>query len=220
LVSTLGRWLARSDARASRRQPAATAADPGVLAIEGLDAAIGLKHTLGQPALYWDILRKFCAGQRDAVIRLETALTSDDRATAERIAHTLKSVAATIGATGIQQLAADLENALRGNTPVADLQTTLSALAPRLAGLLADLGKHLEVVRVATDSPGGEPSATVCARLTRLLDAGDAQATELLRQHDALLKTSLGDDYPTVAAAVHAFDFEGALAILRSAAPS
>jgi two-component system, sensor histidine kinase and response regulator len=220
LINTLGRWLARNNTPASSRQPALNTADPGALAIDGLDTAIGLKYTLGRPALYWDVLRKFCAGQQDAVTRLETALTSSDRATAERTAHTLKSVAATIGATEIQELAGGIEDGLRDNKSVTDLQTALSILAPRLTRLLDALGKQLDVTPVATGSPGGEPSVAVCARLTRLLDAGDAQATELLRQHDALLRTSLGDAYPTVAAAVHAFDFEEALAILRVAAPS
>ena len=67
----------------------------------------------GNRKLYRDLLTQYIAGQADAPARIQAALATGDRATAERLAHTLKGVSGNIGATVIERLAADLEQALK-----------------------------------------------------------------------------------------------------------
>lgn len=56
------------------------------------------------------MLDKFVSGQQDFRARLSQALADADWAGAVRIAHTLKGVAAQIGATELPVLAAQLES--------------------------------------------------------------------------------------------------------------
>ena len=60
-------------------------------------------------------------------------------ATAQRAAHTLKGVSATVGATEIPAYAEALEHATREQRPVAELETMLTTLDGPLATLLNDL---------------------------------------------------------------------------------
>jgi Lon protease-like protein len=55
----------------------------------------------------------------------------------------------------------------------------------------------------------------VCARLAQLLAEDDAESTELLQTHAALLRQVLQGRYPAIEAAVAQFDFEAALALLQ-----
>jgi Response regulators consisting of a CheY-like receiver domain and a winged-helix DNA-binding domain len=76
------------------------------LSVPGLDAALGLQRALGKPALYADLLRRFCDGQGQVVHTVREALAVGDMSLAERVAHTLRSVAANIGAMGVSDAAA------------------------------------------------------------------------------------------------------------------
>jgi HPt (histidine-containing phosphotransfer) domain-containing protein len=63
---------------------------------------------------------------------LETAIDGNDRASAERCAHTLKSTCASVGANRLQKLARTVEQALRvalGD----DARTQVAALRAELA---------------------------------------------------------------------------------------
>jgi HPt (histidine-containing phosphotransfer) domain-containing protein len=70
-------------------------------------------------------------------------LADGDLATAERLAHTTKAVAGTVGATVIQDLAEALETALREYHPPVDVQRRLSELEQPLATLVAALETRL-----------------------------------------------------------------------------
>lgn len=75
--------------------------------IAGIDTALGLSRVMGNRSLYRSLLQKFAAGQRDCVERIRVALAADDWALAERLAHTLKGVSGNIGASTLQQQAAE-----------------------------------------------------------------------------------------------------------------
>jgi len=106
LFKTLQRW-ARPDAPPVTLAPTAPVA-PDILTkvpatnssplperIEGLDLQAGLRRVMGKSDLYLRLLHDFVATQADAPARIAIALAANDRATAERIAHTLKGVAGT-----------------------------------------------------------------------------------------------------------------------------
>lgn len=129
LFSTLLKWLdgARPDARpgAAATERPVTAGEPPDLArsdteaalpdLPGIDTRIGLGYCLDNRDLYLRFLTKFHqqfgAGFMDNFRR---AREGGDWATARRMAHTLKGVATTLGATELGAAAAQLGRAVSG----------------------------------------------------------------------------------------------------------
>lgn len=111
--------------------------------IAGLDRALGLRRVLGKKALYLSMLRKFAAGQKAAPRALRMALDAGDRAAAERIPHTLNGLAGNIGAAQLQELAQQLESALRDGMQPGQIESMLAALSLSMHELIAELERKL-----------------------------------------------------------------------------
>jgi HPt (histidine-containing phosphotransfer) domain-containing protein len=90
----------------------------GLPDLPGIDKADGLRRMMNKPALYEKILRDFHARLIDAPQVIRATLATGDFASAERLAHSTKGLAGTIGALDLQNAAMALEQALRdGETP-------------------------------------------------------------------------------------------------------
>jgi two-component system sensor histidine kinase/response regulator len=144
LWAALLRWITPV-----QREAARPAAAPGkdVQAewdgVAGLDAQAGLSAVRGNCKLYTSILRLFVQQQCEAPVRIQNALAVGDLAEAERLAHTLKSVAANIGARPVGEAAAQVEGALRNYDPPVVVQEKLRALERPLMVLVDDLTARL-----------------------------------------------------------------------------
>jgi len=123
------------DMPVSPESPPLAPLDVADLVIEGLDVNAGLLHVFGRKPLYLSLLRKFAAGQGEAVRDIRQALDTDDWEAAERTAHTLKGIAATLGANTLQVLAGDANDRILARSPRADIDAVLNRLEPVLAGL-------------------------------------------------------------------------------------
>ena len=147
LWAALLRWVlpVQPQAAATRAdaEPVATAAPASVHGIAGLDTQLGLRRMMGKEPLYLAMLRRFAAGQKSLAAQVQDALADGDIATAERLAHTTKAVAGTVGATVIQDLAQALETAIREYHPPVDVQRRLCELEQPLATLVAALESRL-----------------------------------------------------------------------------
>jgi two-component system, sensor histidine kinase and response regulator len=155
LCDALLRWVRLSDPAqktASGPTPAdapnseGSAAEPvsGLpLDIPGLDTSLGLSRMLGKKPLYLAMLRRYVTGQRTVCAQIHDALAMGDMPTAERLAHTTKGVSANLGATGIQNLAAALEQSLREYHPPVDVQQRLLELERPLETLISALEVQL-----------------------------------------------------------------------------
>ncbi|REL26340.1 PAS domain S-box protein [Thalassotalea euphylliae] len=104
-------------------------------AISGVDSKKGLKTVAGDIALYHKLLARFIEGNQDFLAKFEQA----DQETKIRLAHTLKGTSANIGATQVQQLAAQLEQDLGA----AIKPKALSALAVKLNDAIALVSKAI-----------------------------------------------------------------------------
>ncbi len=112
-------------------------------AVHGLDLALGLRRAMGLEALYLSLLGRFREGRRHTLPQLRQALDGGDPKTAERIAHSLRGVAAQIGAVQVPGDAQALEEALQQGQPAEALLPLLAALDVSLGQLLAALDAHL-----------------------------------------------------------------------------
>lgn len=97
----------------------------------------------GNEKLYATILKKFCDNQADSMKLLIDAFDSGDLHLTSRTTHTLKGVAATIGAGPLSGLAARLEDGLARGESRAALWPTLDATSLALDNLVAALRAHL-----------------------------------------------------------------------------
>jgi two-component system sensor histidine kinase/response regulator len=187
-------------------------------AIDGIDLALGLKRVVGNHALYWAMLRKFVTGQKSTAAALRTAIEAQDWPTAERLAHTAKSVAANIGAIPVQELAGRLEDSIKNSASRSGLASQVDALGERLLGIIAQLEASLP------DDPGGQSERvdlkmleSVVLQLADLLTNYNSAAIDVLDEHTELLRQAFKTDYNKIGSAVRNFDFEQAQALLKVA---
>ena len=186
--------------------------------IKGLDMADGLHRVLGKQPLYISMLRKFVVGQKSAAVEILNSLMNEDMTTAERLAHTLKSVAGNIGATGLQQLAGKIEVAIKERHPREELDGLLNALKILLKNLIEQLEQKLpQDTCKAIVMINPEKLKSVCDRLDALLSDDDAEATDVLDANEDLLNTAFPNHYRKIDNSIRSFDFEAALAALRLA---
>ena len=188
--------------------------------IPGLDVDLGLMRTTDNPAFYASMLRKFVPSQEDAVVQMQQALEAQDLASAERIAHTLKGVSASLGATDLPEQAELLEMLLRTGVQGEELKhaiaQTLQALERLIAGLKATPGLLLtqSAADASTLSAAQRSSAEqLLTSIQTLLAEDDAEAAALWESHAALLRAVV-PQAAQVEAAIAGFDYEAALKIL------
>ncbi len=189
-----------------------------LLDIGGLDTVNGLRHVLGKKALYLSMLRKFVAGQQQVAAEITAALDAADWHAAELLAHTLKGVAANIGANELQAEAALLEAAIRQRRERIELAALLDSAAKILAGLIAELNAKLLIE--AGEAAAVDPLRlqSVCCKLAHLLADSDSEAGDVVDAEADLLRAAFAGSYRAIEMAVRGFDYEAALTALRASA--
>ena len=224
LFQTLLKWvrpLPRSDLAVTA--PRAVQLPPDIPAITGLDVVGGLRRVRGKKDFYAKLLRRFAAEQGGTPQAIRASLDSGQRETAQRQAHTLKSLAASIGMGEIAQQAAQVEADIKNGVEVLALQPGLAVLESRLQLFLQELQHKLPPTSTNASPQVGQDAqqlAGVCSTLARLLADDDLEAVEWLAEHEALLRRALGESYVPIADAVRRFDCAQALSRLRIAAQS
>jgi len=201
--------------------------------IEGLDVDQGLRLVAGKQRLYQSLLARFISGQGSVPTAIAEALQAGDRAAAERLAHTLKGLAGSIGAPGLQALSARVEQAVREG--LKRLPEDLLALDQGMRQLLQDLDAVLksadfgpplaaETEQHASSRPAPEPARTTgqaaqaLRHLQRLMRDCDASALEYAQTQGAVLRALLGPRSAELEELLLDYNFALALPLLREAA--
>ena len=187
--------------------------------VPGLNVDDGLRRAMGKWPLYISMLRKFVAGQKTMCARVEQALGAGDWKTAERLAHTTKGGAGTIGARELQSAAGALESALGAQRPRDEIDSLLAAIGRKLSPMIEALEQALppepsSATQVEVDS---ETLKALCARLDALLANDDAEAGDVIDANRELLNAAFPEYYRKIQDAIRGFDFETALDALRAA---
>lgn len=148
LLAALVQWIvpARPSATPHESPPAPPVSAAALPELPGVDVATGVRRLGGNVEMYRNILGKFRLNQADVLAALQRALDSVEYETAQRIAHTLKGMAGTLGATEVQTLADALEAGIakrQGKTALASLLLPLEgALTVLFKAIDQALGKH------------------------------------------------------------------------------
>lgn len=186
--------------------------------IEGLDSELALRRMMGQKPLYLTMLRMFVDGQTSATKDILSALDNNDWDTAGRLAHTLRGVSGTIGATDVQQLATKIEHDIEQREPRQALDGQLEELKKPLAYLITQLEQKLpkkaEKTIVNVDQ---KKLDLVCLQLKNLLNDNDSAACALFNANADLLSSAFPRHYRNIDHAIRLFDFSAALLVLNAA---
>ncbi len=219
LFSVLLRWIrcTEGDGKVARahKQARSARAEAGNtdLVIPGIDVRAGLKRTGGHRERYETLLRKFAEQQLAATETMRAALSAGDAATAERIAHSLKGAAGTLGATTLSEAAANAEAAIKtGQGFDAALKALSLSLDPVIVGITKAIPE--ESSGDGAGAASGNP-ATVEApliRLKTLLENDDGEAADYIINAKSRFKGVLTPaEIKMLSERIGNFDFDAAL---------
>jgi CheY-like chemotaxis protein len=187
--------------------------------LPGIDTEAGLARMAGNIRSYRKLLNKFVANQQGAIGEIRSAFREGDHEGTVRLAHTLKGVAGTVGASALQESAASLEAALKGQpeeVPEAQITHTEAELDRTLSVLQAVA--TAEPLSGSGDGGGGVP-ADLSSRLQGLLEKleqYDSEADDVLEEIlGQVAGTPLADPLRALKKRVGEYDFEGAAEDLK-----
>jgi HPt (histidine-containing phosphotransfer) domain-containing protein len=181
----------------------------------------GIARLMGDGNLFGRVLARFRNEYRQAAAGIRAAHDQGDTVLALRLVHTLKGAAGMIEAVPLQRQADVVERMLLTNdggvhASLARLQDELERVLRELDALALTLPERSPAAPARRPAQGGHDAL---GRLMTLLDDGNGDAVDLVREAGGALAAQLGeDDYRRVADLVEGFDFDGALALLRARA--
>lgn len=217
LDALLKKWLKHTEP-----MPAASSSRAaGAPQIEGIDYALGLQRTGGNPTVYKKILKIY---RKDIHARLGefTRLSETDLPLFTTQAHAVKSASASIGALEISERARQLE--LSGkDADLASIQTLLPAFLEKLSALAEQIKGYLEEPdkKPEPSQPEDEePDPALRPHLAALREACETFDVKTIEQRmEALRPLKSGRLCPLVEQLqnhLEAFEYEEAAALLQS----
>lgn len=223
---TDGSWAATGKDEDGKQGHAGTAADMAHN-IPGLDSKLGLTYFNGNADRYLSMLNSFREGWPEMEEQFRAALGSPTPADLEMAAHTLKGLAATMGATEIAGHAGDLETAARQGTSPQSLENEVVGLLGEVETLLSGIAAELLASgKRPKDGTGEEPQsldaevadvdpAETVSRLVAFLKDDDAEAVEWFSAYRTVFRAALGEEtVKTVASHLDRFEFDEALTLV------
>ena len=182
-----------------------------------LDTRQGLHYMGGRQDFYLNMLHRFQQSQADTLPEIKRLLNDNDHKNAERLSHTLKGLAGSIGAVELQKIAAEMELALSNEKD----RETISALQERLQQSLNAVLDELTAL-LPDRLPGPVEAAfneaeakQLLADLYHLLLASDGDAQTLFDEHQNAIASQLSPDRMTqLRHFMHQFEFEAAAGLI------
>jgi len=148
LAATLAKWV--RPIRATGSTPVGQTVQNSVPEplpdLPGVNVAESVRRIGGSVTLYFSLLDKFRVKQRNFSANVREALAAYDQDTAERLAHTLRGIAGTLGANTLQELARLLENSIKKGES-GEVDSLLARVDKELATFIASIDQALETRR-------------------------------------------------------------------------
>jgi CheY-like chemotaxis protein len=214
----------RSDAATAHpEEPArASAAEAAELPdVPELNTKEGIMRVAGNSRLYLKLLRQFSKTEIDAGERIASALAENDRARAERLAHSVKGAAGNLGASAVKNAAANLEKAIASSASEAEIEVWRTSLEEHLIRLIRSLEPVLEASNSEREpAKAGDPEKVKVAveQLSRYLADSNAAAIDYFETAAPHLRIFLGRErFEHFAGLVQSYAFSEAYEELMAA---
>lgn len=226
MIETMANWIDVSDAQQLSMKEPKEANDEHKInfdCLTGINAKIGLEITQGNEKLYVRLLEKFYQSQNDFIEQFSLASQSADKAAAERVAHTLKGVAGSIGATAVQASASALEDACNQKDESSQITLLISRVEEQLIPVLLGLNhfitdKNSNITKQITSEIPEQvnlPNLKELQQLRAMVIDNDADAVDLIMD---LVELKYPSPYASllreIDLLISEYDFDNALFIL------
>ncbi|MBF0158032.1 MAG: response regulator [Magnetococcales bacterium] len=231
MFATLVQWIrptVRSDLADHQQLPSTQDEAAELPEMAGINSHLGLQHVDHRRSLYWELLAKFNQRQSQAAAAIRTALEQQEWDTAERLSHTLKGLAATLGAEQLQRLAKQLEQALHRDDAVAagctDLLEQLASELRRVCGSIEQALAARDTPDIAANTPvtvqpeiDSSQLATLFQQTATALLHCDSTAESLCASiADLVHQTPRQQKVAELQQQLAVYDFDAALALLQA----
>ena len=222
LYATLAYWT-RPGAIIVQSESAVPTADTQATGDSCLDAKTALARLAGDVETYRMILNKFRDDGTAPVENLWAALTANDVPLAIRLAHTLKGVAATIGANALAASSRALEAALGKGLAVGECRAMIDAVASDQAQAINAVNAYLQGCPDGVErKPVAREPVDVRQYLERLINRlqdFDGQSVDTMREISQLVQgTDMAATFVQLEKYMSKYDYEAALGEARSIA--
>ena len=157
-----------------------------------IDTQLGLKYLHGNKKLYLKLLKDFYAAHHTDMAVIKEAIASSDLSLCERVTHTVKGLAGTLGAGALQKSAALAESQVKqgalAEQTVATLETELNTVMQAIKGLFTT---HESDVENSVEEINYEEITKLLEKLGPLLDELSPDAEDLVEKLQEKLAGSL-----------------------------
>ncbi|TAP24894.1 Hpt domain-containing protein [Alteromonas sp. KUL17] len=193
--------------------------DNSIPALKGIDISFGLRATNNNSKLYRKQLSKFYDRYKDFRSSFNTAMSANDAELMTREAHTLKSLAGTIGAKALYSSSHELEQACLGKKAVRE---TLAKTLDELNIVLQSLS-NLSSFSEPNNTKNSDPliSSAITSKLEELKTYLEDYDTEAVYVVEDLISSVGNVDFESsknvktqlvaISKALQSFDFDTAL---------
>ncbi len=182
--------------------------------IQGLDINRGMTSVRGKIDKYWPLLREFVQRHDDDMLTLKKQLSLHLIEEPNRIAHTLKGSAGTLGLVQIQTAAARLEAALSsGETNVAKLINEITEAQKILASEVGKIQDENDTTTVTSDMI---QASRILTELLPAIQLGDFKANQAIKENLSLLRASIDKvQMSHLESAINNYDYPKALHVVQ-----
>jgi two-component system, sensor histidine kinase and response regulator len=198
--------------------PATAEASAELTMIAGVDTADGLHRVGGNLRLYRAMLQQYAEDQAETPAALCAALAEGDAKTAERLAHTLKGVSATLGIKEASEAGAVVEDRIRHGR-LEGIEDDLMALQQATEAVIAGIRAALATAAPVAASESADTAVVIplLGRLEELLVKSDGAALDcVLEAQEALARVLSPEELAGLTREVQNFAFDAALVELRA----
>ena len=207
-------------------EPVSAEAVDGLLCLEGVDVNMGLSSVNGDWKLYTRLLKNFHGRHQDINENIQNELARGNHRAAQRLAHTIKGLAGTIGARRLSEMSAQLESAIK-NDDHDRIPVLLDRFAKELARVMAALDTFIKNEDAGQRTEGAQGSREFEDRcptepeklhfkklfqeLSDLIDKRDSDALTLVAEIKTVLGPSnISGSFLKLESLVNSFRFEQA----------
>jgi PAS domain S-box-containing protein len=187
-----------------------------IITDEPINMQLGLRLVANDEDVYSQLLEGFVIAHSDDDAKIIEALNRGDTASAHRTAHTLKSVAAQIGAERLRNIAAAIEDVLTVSPPylTADLSESLSGELVAVLAIVKGRDASQAVEPLITAEYNAEAATQLIERLEPLLKTGNAESYSMISEITQIL-TQFEPHTTRLTTQISGFAFADALITLQ-----
>jgi signal transduction histidine kinase/DNA-binding response OmpR family regulator/HPt (histidine-containing phosphotransfer) domain-containing protein len=223
MFATMSKWI--TPANPDLNVPSVTPhydGDAVVPELRTVDVSSGMKATGGSAGLYLQILTRFYDENRNFADLFNASLGDPDATAPERTAHTLKGVAANIGAHDLTERATALERACQDGSDTERQQELLADVCLVLEPIIAELATYNRRHSGETEN---QEFARRAEELMALLNEKNEDAIDLAQDlFDYAMANNLGDpvldNITTVMDLIDDTQYDKAIDAFRSELPT